>query len=437
MEQISFVFGDRATVPGWLGTNVKEEVVGHILSMQPDKILLVTDSMVDNLHGEYFSGAARDVAAAPGEAPTEGIIEKFVLPQGDTCKSWEHLSALMEWAFKINTTKKSVIVAFGGGALLNITGLFASILFRGTKLVYVPTTFLAMHDVVTSLKTSICYDGRKNNIGSFYAPMKILIDVNFCSTLPRSELFSGIGELMKNACLFGGKHAQGMRDALSKERIDGENGGSGEEISIDMDTLQKLLRLGIEAKMTALMDDAYEKTSAMIFEYGHTISHAIEKAYGDGTVPHGIGVTYGMMSSSYAAHEMGLMSTKDREEHDNLCEMLLCKWPLPEPKPTIEKVLSLAMRDSKRGITGESNDELSDVLLFKLGDVVPTKTSNLSKFSNKYTQEWLAAMGFPSEFDTRPDAVTRIKAGKTKFCAYGCKSRNVLDDGSSCESCRE
>merc|ERR1719453_2179939 len=133
---------------------------------------------------------------------------------------------------------------------------------------------------------------------------------------------------------------------------------------------------------------------------------------------------------------MGLMSTKDREEHDNLCEMLLCKWPLPEPKPTIEKV-SLAMRDSKRGITGESNDEVSDVLLFKLGDVVPTKTSNLSKFSNKYTQEWLAAMGFPSEFDSRPDAVTRIKAGKAKFCAYGCKSKNVLDADCSCESCRE
>merc|ERR1719245_2558194 len=112
---------------------------------------------------------------------------------------------------------------------MNITGLFASILYRGSKLVYVPTTLLAMHDVTTSLKTSICFDGRKNNIGTFYAPSKILVDVAFCRTLPRGELFSGIGELAKNAALLGGKHAASFCNVLSGERINNEaNGGSGE-----------------------------------------------------------------------------------------------------------------------------------------------------------------------------------------------------------------
>ena len=41
----------------------------------------------------------------------------------------------------------SQVVAFGGGALLNVTGLFASMLYRGSKVIYVPTTLLAMHDV--------------------------------------------------------------------------------------------------------------------------------------------------------------------------------------------------------------------------------------------------------------------------------------------------
>merc|ERR1711957_62195 len=133
----------------------------------------------------------------------------------------------MKWNFRVGATKKSVVVAFGGGALLNVTGLFASIVYRGVKAVYIPTTFLAMHDVVTSLKTSICFDGRKNNIGSFYAPAKILIDVDFCRTLPRSELFSGLGELAKNAALFGGSHAQGFVDALSIESVNADTGGSG------------------------------------------------------------------------------------------------------------------------------------------------------------------------------------------------------------------
>lgn len=382
LEPLTFQFADRATVPAFLGTNVQQEIISQILDVKPDKILLITDHTVESMHGEYF---------APLNSSPEGpSVEKFLLPTGDACKSWDNLSDLMRWAFDVGTTKKSLIVAFGGGALLNVSGLFASILYRGTKLIYVPTTFLAMHDVTTSLKTSICYDGRKNNIGSFYAPLKILMDVAFCRTLPTNELLSGIGELAKNAALLGGKHAEGFRAAFSKE-------SNGKEFALDDPTLQKLLGLGIQAKMDMLLHDAYEKTSAMIFEYGHTVSHALEKAYGDGTVPHGIGVTYGMLSSSYAAVKMGYMSEEARIEHDEMCWLLLRWWPFPEPKPSIERIMGFAMRDSKRGITSEADDEISDVLLREIGDVLPTKTQMLSKFPNKYIHEWLADMGFPSK----------------------------------------
>jgi len=404
MEPLSFVFADRATVPGWLGTDVQEEVIQHILGIKPDLVLLVTDETVDSLHGNYFS-VLTDGGQSLGETGSGAndvrlpAVEKFVLPDGDACKSWANLTALMEWAFSVGATKSSLVVAFGGGAVMNVTGLFATMLYRGSKLVYVPTTLLAMHDVTTSLKTSICFDGRKNNIGTFYAPMKILIDVAFCRTLPRGEIFSAIGELAKNATLFGGKHAEGFCKALNSNRINNDHGGSGEEFVIDDNMLSMLLALGIEAKMTVLLTDAYEKTSGMIFEYGHTVSHAIEKAYGDGVIPHGIGVTYGLTSSSYAAEKLGIMSAKDRLEHDELCRLLLIKWPLPEPKPSAETVLAFAMRDSKRGLTGEADDEISDVLLRKMGDIVETPTNNLSKFPSSLVYEWLVDMGFPSEGD--------------------------------------
>jgi 3-dehydroquinate synthase len=310
MEPLSFVFADRATVPGWLGTDVQEEVIQHILGIKPDLVLLVTDETVDSLHGNYFSvltdrGQSLGETGSGANDVTLPAVEKFVLPDGDACKSWANLTALMEWAFSIGATKSSLVVAFGGGAVMNVTGLFATMLYRGSKLVYVPTTLLAMHDVTTSLKTSICFDGRKNNIGTFYAPMKILIDVAFCRTLPRGEIFSAIGELAKNATLFGGKHAEGFCKALNSNRINNDHGGSGEEFVIDDSMLSMLLALGIEAKMTVLLSDAYEKTSGMIFEYGHTVSHAIEKAYGDGVIPHGIGVTYGLTSSSYRRRSSG------------------------------------------------------------------------------------------------------------------------------------
>lgn len=407
MEPISFVFADRATVPGFLGTDVQAEVVEHILAFKADKVLLVTDENVDSLHGHYFDGLCQSPIGFTGETgmtadDTPGCVgspglEKKVLPNGDAAKSLDNLTDLIKWNFEVGATKKSVVVAFGGGALLNVVGLYASMAYRGMKLVYVPTTLLAMHDVVTSLKTSICFDGRKNNIGSFYAPAKILIDTAFCKTLPRMELLSGLGELAKNAALLGGEHSDGFIAALSKEQIDGRNGGSGEELVIDDECILSLVLLGIKAKMSVLLHDGQEKNSGMIFEYGHTVSHAIEKAYGDGTIPHGIGVTYGMLSSSYAAEKLGVMSKEARAKHDQLCNLLLQKWPLPEPKPSVETVMELAMRDSKRGITSENCDEISDVILREMGDALPTETQMLCKFPCVWVEEWLVAMDFPRE----------------------------------------
>lgn len=394
MESLSFVFGDRAVVPTYLGIDVQHDVLQHVAGIGADKILLVVDENIDALYADYFAPLSTTVDSAHGDVDSS-FVERIVLPAGDSAKSWGHLTTLIQWLFKVGATKRSVVVAFGGGALLNVAGLFASIAFRGLKLIYVPTTMLAMHDVVTSLKTSICFDGRKNNVGSFYAPVKILIDVAFCRSLPKNELFSGLGELAKNAALFGGEHARGFISALSKEVVDAGNGGTGEELSIPDDDLLLLVRLGIKAKMDLLATDAYERTTAMIFEYGHTMSHALEKAYGDGVVPHGLGVTYGMLACSFAAERMGLMTAKAREEHDAICHLLVNRWALPSPLPTVDTVMSLAMKDSKRGITSEQPDEISDVFCKSVGDVVPSSTQMLHSFPAMHFRDWLESMGFP------------------------------------------
>merc|ERR1712003_226930 len=109
----------------------------------------------------------------------------------------------------------------------------------------------------------------------------------------------------------------------------------GAEFSLPDDATFTLVNLGIRAKMDMLRYDAYEKTSAMIFEYGHTMSH-------------GLGVTYGMLACSYAAERLGIMSKKAQEEHDEICHLLVRRWPLPQPLPPADEVMARAMRDSKR-----------------------------------------------------------------------------------------
>ena len=55
-----------------------------------------------------------------------------IVPNGDECKTWTIFHELMTWAFAKRATKKTIILAFGGGAVLNVTGLFAATLYRGT-----------------------------------------------------------------------------------------------------------------------------------------------------------------------------------------------------------------------------------------------------------------------------------------------------------------
>merc|ERR1740117_95452 len=92
---------------------------------------------------------------------------------------------------------------------------------------------------------------------------------------------------------------------------------------------------------------------------------------------------------------MGIMSKHARVEHDAVCEVLIHRWPLPAPLPSVDEVMELAMRDSKRGITSEDPGEITDVLLREMGDVLPSKTSNLTKFPSKLFQEWLELQNFP------------------------------------------
>merc|ERR1712151_377971 len=111
-------------------------------------------------------------------------------------------------------------------------------------------------------------------------------------------------------------------------------------------------------------------------------------------VPHGLGVTYGMLACSYVAERLGIMSKKAREEHDEICHLLVQRWPLPRPLPSAAEVMARAMKDSKRGITSENPDEISDVLLRKVGDVLPSKTNMLNKFQSELFSDWLVSYGF-------------------------------------------
>lgn len=279
---------------------------------------------------------------------------------------------------------------------MNVAGLFASMAMGGLQLVHVPTTFLAMHDVVTLVKSSVSMGDRRNLVGTFYAPRMGLVDVSFCQTLPRSLLLSGIGELVRNAVILGGASADVLTDLLSNEIIDFHNGCSGEELSVDDERLLALVRASIVARSSVTQDVSVEEPE-QVFEYGSTMAHALFATFNSERIPYGLCVVYGMLSCSYIAERLGVMSSQDRAQHDALCNLLVQRWPLPEAKPDVEAVIALLEVDPRRGIAFENSGEVSDVLLQRVGEVSTAGyiAGGVTNFPSAWLGPWLSSVGFP------------------------------------------
>ena len=399
-QELSF---EGSSVPTLLGSSCGAEMQRELAALrpQPDKFFVCSEQAIVELCGglELFT---RSALGAP--------VEFLYMGKGEEAKSAETLLQMTQQCFEHAVSKRSVIVAFGGGVVLNVVGLMAALIYRGIRLVHVPTTLMAQHDVITSQKTAVNLCGRKNNLGTYYASCLNLVDVGFLRTLPESQYMSGLGELCKNALILGGEHRTVFETVMRQRR----EGGSG---TPDARNDIALVKVGIKAKAQLLEVDAREKTGAMIFEYGHTTAHALERSFADEVLPHGskmaiaisicrsfhlanqgsitiaVAVCWGMLTCSFVAERMGIMSASERKAHDAIIELMGLE--LPEPRPSIESIMEKLMRDSKRGLVMESDDEASEVLLKEIGTPLQSKTM-LHPIPAQLVREWLTSVGFTS-----------------------------------------
>jgi 3-dehydroquinate synthetase len=361
-----------ARVPVLLGTGAAFRRAAHdaFAALRADRVLLVVDAVVADLYPD-------DVTMFAGLGESPGVV--FVAPEGERCKTLSVLGDLSETFLAGGATKRSVVLAFGGGAAMNLGGLAAALIYRGLRLCYVPTTLMAQNDVVPSMKTAVNLCDRKNNFGTFHAASLNIVDPGYLDTLPADELRAGMGELVKNALILGGEHfslAERMLDAYAQRELDSS-------------LLVRIVEAGIRAKLPLLAVDEREACAGMIFEYGHTVGHALELCYPPGVLPHGLAICWGMRCCSYVALQLGLMDDAEAARHDALIQRLLPE-ALPSPVPTVPDVLSRVMKDSKRGRADESPDECACVLLAAVGEPIRTD-SMLSKFPIALVADWLRA----------------------------------------------
>ena len=82
-----------------------------------------------------------------------------------------------------------------------MVGFAASTYLRGVNLIQIPSTLLAQVDAAIGGKTGINFQGAKNNIGAFYQPNLVLIDIDLLSSLGEAEIAEGMAEIIKHSLI--------------------------------------------------------------------------------------------------------------------------------------------------------------------------------------------------------------------------------------------
>lgn len=373
---------DGVSFPVKIGHGLVDEFVFDVLSLDPDKAIIITDSTVLALHARKFSNAlskhipTKILSGVPGEA----------------MKSLSVLHDFLESAVSWGVTRKTIVVAFGGGVSGNIAGLVASLLFRGIRLVHCPTTLLAALDSVISLKQAVNSGQGKNLFGCYLVPSMVLVDTALMETLPAQEWRSGLCEVAKNALAIRPAMIERLLTELRPDRApEGE-------------LLDWIIRESIGSKIQLMCADRYEKKAAIRLEYGHTVGHAIELAAGQGApgqgISHGEAVGIGMIAAAEIAARQGFMAAPCLALHHDLLARVGAPRTLPLGLDA-ERVMRFVKRDNKRGYVACGQRETPMVLLRAPGQPLGDADLPLVPVALDLIRETLNGLALPDHSRSR------------------------------------
>jgi len=209
------------------------------------------------------------------------------LPDGERGKTLAQIERAATRLLQAGATRRSLVVALGGGAVTDAAGFLAATYMRGVAWAAVPTTILAMVDAALGGKTAVNLPLAKNAVGAFHPPVAVLADPGALRTLPVREVKSGLGEVVKYA-------------ALRPELLDRVR-GAARRGKVDAGLLAACARI----KMEIVERDPTEKGERKLLNLGHTFGHGVEAAGRFERFTHGEAVAVGLAFAFRLARAMG------------------------------------------------------------------------------------------------------------------------------------
>ncbi|MBW2259862.1 MAG: 3-dehydroquinate synthase, partial [Deltaproteobacteria bacterium] len=178
-DSYEIVIGEDVIDRAGLTTKVKDEI---------DRSVIVTDSDVNPLYGQRVLERLKE---------TTRPVDIIEIPAGESSKSLETVLGVARRLVGLSASRKSLLIALGGGVVGDVTGFVASIYMRSIPYIQIPTTLLAQVDSSVGGKTGVDLPEGKNLVGTFYQPKAVYIDLSVLKTLSDKDFGNGLAEIIK------------------------------------------------------------------------------------------------------------------------------------------------------------------------------------------------------------------------------------------------
>ncbi len=285
--------------------------------LQPGDVLLI-DARVAEIHGHRLGSLLDDP-------------RHLQLSVDENLKSYEGVGPVIDHLARHGFQKDHKLIGIGGGIIQDVTGFTSSILFRGVDWICFPSTLLAQCDSCIGSKTSINFGRFKNQLGNFYPPAEVHIDLSLLQSLPRSELLSGLGEMA---------HYYLVSGEQDFERFAREAPAA----LADHGILKGLVARSLEIKRGIIEVDEFDRQERQVLNYGHSFGHALETLT-DYRLPHGIAVSYGMDMANFVSWKLGLVPADVGHRIRTVLEGIWRSHPIGEV--SVPRYLEALRRDKK------------------------------------------------------------------------------------------
>ena len=229
-----------------------EQTVEQLLELIGDAhVAVITDETVAELYGPVIVGALAKSGLEP---------EVATVPAGERHKTPARALELLDWLTGTQVGRRDVILALGGGVVIDMAGFVASAYMRGVPYINLATTLIGQVDAAIGGKLAVNHAVAKNLIGGFFQPRGVISNVSFLRTVGRRQLRAGLAESIKKAIIASPAYWS--------------------QIETNADAI--------------LSGDPYEDDSRRTLGFGHAIAHPLETVTSYSELLHGEAVAFGM-----------------------------------------------------------------------------------------------------------------------------------------------